>query len=44
MTDDERNIRILMMVAHLKHQLAHQEPIDLQELAELTDMRRAFNK
>jgi nucleoid-associated protein YejK len=38
---EDRQKQIDSMVAHLKSQLESGDPIDLKELADLMDMRRA---
>lgn len=42
MTNNERDIKIMCMIAHMKADLEMGQPIDLKYLAELMDMRRAI--
>lgn len=44
MTQDERRVAIVTMVANLKWQLETNQELDTKMLANLTDMRRAFNE
>lgn len=44
MTKDERRIKIICMIAHMKADLLLGNPIDIKYLADLMDMRRAFNE